>query len=314
MIWSSANHLTSLPSLKPGLGLMTPLPSYLTSHHLVSLFCMYRVTVDLGARLDCLFLMRCLFRKLAYPTSLSLKQSATQYQRVQERLASLSTICMVHLVQILSFFGEFQNILSSLTTSCMSNLVITGDFNFHINTNSHCTKVFHDILSSFDLQKVVSFPIHSHGYTLDLLIASSACTFTSIFQSDCISDHFTVIGVMSFLVFWPAYHKTISYGNLKSIELDVFDVTWHLNSDLFICPADNAADLANQYNSVLSSILDKHTPLKSRRVSGRPDNPWMPRSIIEAKRHRRYLERTWRHNPTPLTRSRLTNQTNVCTD
>ena len=73
------------------------------------------------------------------------------------------------------FFDEFQNILSSLTTTCQK-LVITGDFNIHIDTSSHCTKVFHDILSSFDLQQLVSFPTPSHGHTLDLLIASSACT------------------------------------------------------------------------------------------------------------------------------------------
>ena len=206
------------------------------------------------------------------------------------------------------FPDGFQNILSSLTTTCL-NLVITGDFNLHIDTSSRCTKVFHDILSSFDLQQLVSFPTHSHGHTLDLLIASSACTFRFVFQSDGISDHFTVIGVMSFLVPSPAYHNTISYRNLKSIDLDAFrrDI---LNSDLIICPADNAVDLANQYNSVLSSIIDKYAPLKSKRVSCRPDNPWMSPSIIEAKRHRRYLERTWRHNPTPLNRSRLTKQTN----
>ena len=116
---------------------------------------------------------------------------------------------------------------------------------------------------------------------------------------------------MSLLVLSPAYHKTISYRNLKSINLDAFrrDI---LNSDLIICPADNTVDLANQYNSLLSSILDKHAPLKSKRVSCRPDNPWMSPSIIEAKRHRRYLEQTWRHNPTPLNRSRLTKQTNFC--
>ena len=179
------------------------------------------------------------------------------------------------------FFDEFQNILSSLTTTCQ-NLVITDYFNLHIDTSSHCTKVFHNILSWFDLQQLVSFPTHSYGHTLDLLIASLACTFRSVFQSDHISDHFTVIGVMSFLVPSPAYHKTISYCNLKSVDLDAFrrDI---LNSDLIICPADNAVDLANQYNSVLSSVLDKHAPLKSKRVSCRPDNPWIFPSIIEAK-------------------------------
>ena len=71
---------------------------YLTSHHLVSAFCTYRVMVDPEAVLDCLFLMPCLFHKSAYVTSLALKQSAAQLQQVQECLVSLSSICIVHLV------------------------------------------------------------------------------------------------------------------------------------------------------------------------------------------------------------------------
>ena len=97
--------------------------------------------------------------------------------------------------------------LSALIT-CQS-LVITGDFYLQIDTSSHCTEVFHDSLSSFDIQQLISFPTHSHGHTVDILIASSACTFRSVFQSDRISDHFTVIGVTSFLVPSLAYHKTI---------------------------------------------------------------------------------------------------------
>ena len=38
----------------------------------------------------------------------------------------------------------------------------------------------------------------------------------------------------------------------------------------------------------------------------------MSPEILEAKLHRRYLERTWRRNPTHLNRSRLTKQTHLC--
>ena len=94
------------------------------------------------------------------------------------------------------FFDEFQNILPPLPLH-VKTWVITGDFSLHIDANPHRTKVFHDILSSFDLQQLVSFPTHAHGHTLDLLVASSACAFRYLFQSDRMSDHFTVIDVMS---------------------------------------------------------------------------------------------------------------------
>ena len=38
----------------------------------------------------------------------------------------------------------------------------------------------------------------------------------------------------------------------------------------------------------------------------------VPVHYWSAERHRRYLQRTWRHNPTPLSCSKLTRQTNFC--
>ena len=54
------------------------------------------------------------------------------------------------------------------------------------------------------------------------------------------------------------------------------------------------------------------TPLTTKRVSPKPPNPWMTPEILAAKNHRRYLERVWRRNPTPLNRSRFTRQTHLC--
>ena len=64
--------------------------------------------VDPEAVLDCLFLMPCLSHKSTYLTSLALKQSAAQLQQVQERFVSLSSICIVHLVQILPSSMNFK--------------------------------------------------------------------------------------------------------------------------------------------------------------------------------------------------------------
>ena len=226
---------------------MIPLPSYLTSHHRPGFSSLHvprhgRPRGGVG-----LFISDVLsFSQISLPHQCSIEAICCTVATGPgtSRFTILNLYCPPGSDTV--FFDEFQKILSSLTTTSQ-NLIITGDFNFHIDTNSQCTKVFHDILSSLDLQQLASFPTHSHGHTLDLLITSSACTFRSVFQSDRTSDHFTVMGVMSFLVPSPAYHKTISYRNLKSINLDAFRLDI-LNSDLIICPADNEVDLSNQYN------------------------------------------------------------------
>ncbi len=67
-----------------------------------------------------------------------------------------------------------------------------------------------------------------------------------------------------------------------------------------------------QINTTMSFYLDRHAPLRSKTISPKPPNPWMTPEIVAAKRQRRYLERTWRKQPTSLNRTRLTRQTHLC--
>ena len=56
-----------------------------------------------------------------------------------------------------------------------------------------------------------------------------------------------------------------------------------------------------QYDSVLSSILNKHAPLRKRVIAIRPSAPWYIEEIKEQKEICRRLKRRWR-------RSRLTSE------
>ena len=60
-----------------------------------------------------------------------------------------------------------------------------------------------------------------------------------------------------------------------------------------------SSELCDQYDSVLSSILDKHSPLGKRVITIRPRAPWYSEEIKEQKVTCHRLERRWR-------RSRLT--------
>ena len=75
-----------------------------------------------------------------------------------------------------SFYKEFYELMAhyALTTE---DLIICGDFNFHVNNSSSEEALkFIDILESFDLVKHIMEPMHRSGNTLDLLITRS---FTS---------------------------------------------------------------------------------------------------------------------------------------
>ena len=62
------------------------------------------------------------------------------------------------------------------------------------------------------------------------------------------------------------------------------------------------------YDSVLSTILDKHALVSTK--YRKPPTPWM--EIMKDKTLRHNLERTWRTSRTHLNRSRYKHQCHLC--
>ena len=52
--------------------------------------------------------------------------------------------------------------------------------------------------------------------------------------------------------------------------------------------------VVDNYNTVLSSLLDSHAPLKTDYVTSRILQPWMSKEILSVKREKRKSERIWR--------------------
>ena len=107
-----------------------------------------------------------------------------------------------------------------------------------------------------------------------------------------ISDHFAVSCTLA-LRKVPFERKRLCYRKLKSIDVSELrgDIA---NSSLMIDEVEDVTVLMDNYNSVLSSLLEKHATIKERVVTVRPAAPWYTEVIIEEKRMRRRLERRWR--------------------
>ena len=105
---------------------------------------------------------------------------------------------------------------------------------------------------------------------------------------------------------WNAYRDV--YRNVEAFKADIN------NSELIKNPKSNATELAKQYDSVLSTLIDFHAPLAIKKISPNSPNPWMTPAILASKRHRRYLERVWRRYSTALNRSRFSKQTHLCNE
>ena len=105
--------------------------------------------------------------------------------------------------------------------------------------------------------------------------------------------------------------QTITYRKLKAINMEAFKADIN-NSELIKNPKSNAHELAQQYDSVLSTVIDFHALLATKKISTKPPNPWMTPAILASKRRRRFHERVWRRYPTALNRSRFSKQIHLC--
>ena len=192
------------------------------------------------------------------------------------------------------FFDEISDLFAAYTITT-NRLLITGDFNIHIDEPEKpdvCK--FLQIIESFGLKQHVSVPTHVAAHTLDLVITRDGCDFLSNSPQAhfMMTSHSTVL----FKLNWTKpYHPAVTRSCRKIKEIDFSKFRSDLQSSILLQhPTENVHDLAFQYQSTLLAILDDHAPIVSMRVAQRPRQPWFCCEIAEAKKSRRRLERKWR--------------------
>lgn len=160
------------------------------------------------------------------------------------------------------FFDEFSHLLE-----------ISTDF------NSRDAARFLDLLESAGLEQRVVGATHKRGHTLDLVIVRQNDTLLSgqpeIYNySHSISDHSAILCSVD-LPKPCATKKILQRRDIRRIVMDSWceDIK---NSALYGTSADYCTDpniMVDQYNNVLSELIDKHAPIKTRSVTLRPHTP-----------------------------------------
>jgi len=217
-----------------------------------------------------------------------------------------------------AFFEEFSSFLEQ-TVLCPEDLLIWGDFNFHIDdmTNRMGTR-FSNLLALFNLKQHVTVPTHKQGHTLDLVITRTdsenlaVANLTTIERN--VFDHYAVLFNMSLRK--PSNErKTVVSRRLKNFDCvgfcDMLEGS-SLYDDRNATP--NLDSLVNNYDVVLRETLDKLAPAKSRTLVVRPDALWYNDDIADQKRKRRRLERKWRSTKLELDRINYLDQCKVVND
>ena len=162
------------------------------------------------------------------------------------------------------------------------NLVITGDFNLHVNdTEDQDGEVFTDTMLALGLDQHVMFPTHRSNNTLDLVFTECLSThrILSYKPGPYLSDHTAV----EFLLSVEKQHmvsKHITIGKLKSIEIPSLIEDLHLDDQL---DSDMLDDMVEWLETRLQTALDKHAPSKEKCIRVRSSNLWFTDEIKEQK-------------------------------
>ena len=196
-----------------------------------------------------------------------------------------------HPVPASEFFREFSSNLETIVL-CPEVLLVTGDFNFHLDDDSDAdAKKFMELLDTFGLQQHVTTPTHVSGHILEFVISRSSNDINvfSLESSYFISDHCFIECLLSIpgpnIMF-----KEVTYRKLKHIDVDRF------RSDIASSALSNSQwssleSISQCYDETLLQILDKHAPINSKVLTIRPRVPCFSPELREHKATRRRLER-----------------------
>ena len=155
-------------------------------------------------------------------------------------------------------------------------------------------RAFLDLLASMALKQHVNVPTHVSGHTLDLMITREHDpVISSVPVADrYLSDHASVLCSLNSAK-PDCVAKIIRYRQLRAI--DFYALRQEVEkSELCTREYSDLNELTSSYNSTLTSLLDKHAPMKEKVVVCRQRLPWFNSEIKCAIRTRRKAERKWR--------------------
>jgi len=200
-----------------------------------------------------------------------------------------------------NFISDFSTLLEDLVSQ-PSELLITGDFNFHVNAPVPSSDThFLTLLDTFSLTQHVDFPTHTSLHTLDLLITRSSSNLISIVTcaDPGLSDHLALLCTLSIPTRTMPSRITKSIRSFRSINTVAFakDIQ---SSSLTHSPANSVEAYLDQFNSTLSLLLDKHAPLKTVSCVARTHKPFITEEIRKEKSKRSKLETLYRRTHSPI--------------
>lgn len=187
------------------------------------------------------------------------------------------------------FFEEFPELLDYCNSHTTSPIIL-GDVNFHFDKpdNASTAKLLNH-LDVFNFRQSVTESTHCEGHILDWVMYrpdDNAVKSTTVTHS-LTSDHYTVNCILNVDV--PP--SLIVYKNkcsLRTMDMPAFRTD--------IQDAVSSISSADELDSALRSVLDKHAPMSRCAIRPGKQAPWysdIRDDLTDAKKQRRRAEKQW---------------------
>ncbi|XP_051509940.1 uncharacterized protein LOC127415287 isoform X1 [Myxocyprinus asiaticus] len=165
-------------------------------------------------------------------------------------------------------------------------MVLTGDINIHVDSPNCVNAVnFLESIDGFNFTQHVNFPTHGSGHTLDL-VCSAGDAIQSLDSTEMsISDHKLITFELNTSTSKSLIEGVITFRNIKHLNYDLF------SNSVSVLPIFNSVE---DYNSVLSTMLEEFEPLRERVVTFRKPCPWYTTELRLLKARGRQLERQYK--------------------
>jgi hypothetical protein len=198
-----------------------------------------------------------------------------------------------------TFFDQLTTLLEAVT-SYHTTVIVTGDFNIHVNNASDAAAHrLLDLLDAFGLRQHISGSTHAGGHTLDLLITEASCIPTDVIVDPpgMFSDHSLITSRFELAKPAPTVQQhqilrrprlTDYTAFLDSVRRSVLCLA-HVNGR-------SAADLCELYHNVMRTIYDTLAPPALTTVTRRSTSPWFDGECRACCTRVRALERRYRRS------------------
>ena len=190
---------------------------------------------------------------------------------------------------------SFDRIVGTAILDWTGNVVITGDFNIDLLSNSQIKDFYLETLRSFDLTQHVKSPSRKGVSLIDHISTNSSCKvkFCEVLPTPEISDHDAVFACLNTRVarFEPRYKviRDMRNFNLSTYVADASTLPFNL-----VYATDCTDDSLSTLNHLLFECIERHAPLKRIKVT-RPQAPWMKDLQINDLQQSCHEKRTTAH-------------------